>query len=73
MSRWREHREREREFESEVFYEAWRSGLNPDRAAECAADCYWDGKTPQECVDDHARAMRRARDEESDFYNPDAL
>ena len=73
MSRYREHREAIREFEHDVFYEAWRAGMNPDRAVECASDCYWDGKTPQECVEGHARAIRRARDEESDYYDPDAL
>jgi hypothetical protein len=73
MSRWEEHREREREFKADVFYEAWRAGINPDRAVACASDCYWDGKTPGECVDDHIRSMHRRRDPEDILFDPDAI
>lgn len=55
-------RERQREYRSDVFYEAWRRGLDPDRAADCADDCYYDSKTPTECVDETARAIRAARE-----------
>lgn len=51
-----------RKFEGDVFYEAWARGLNPDRAVECASDCYYDRRTPSECVDGFARQERRARE-----------
>lgn len=55
-------REALRKFEGDVFYEAWSRGINPDRAAECAYDCYRDGITPTECVDGTARMERRERE-----------
>lgn len=52
-----------RNYEADVFYAAWRRGLDPDRATECADDCYWNGRTPTECVDGFARKERdKARD-----------
>jgi len=51
-----------RKFEGDVAYEAWRRGLNPDRAVECADDCYWDRKTPEECVEAFARKERARRE-----------
>lgn len=51
------------EFRGDVFYEAWRRGLNPDRAVDCASDCFYDGRSPSECVDGFERSERRRRDE----------
>ena len=70
MSRWdesyedrraREHEER-RKYDGDVVYEAWRRGLNSDRAADCADDCYYAGRSPEECVDGLARRERAARE-----------
>ena len=55
-------RDDQREYEGDVFYEAWRRGMDPDRAVRCANDCYWDGKTASECVDGTAIEMRRERE-----------
>lgn len=67
MSRWddrdRSEESRRREFESEVFYEAWRRGLNPDRATDCAQDCYWDHRSPEECVDGYEARVRRQQEQ----------
>lgn len=46
----RNEEQRRRDFEGDVFYEAWRRGLNPDRATDCAMDCYHDGRTPDQCI-----------------------
>ena len=50
-----------RKYEGDVYYDAWRRGLNPDRAVDCARDCYWDGCQPEECVDGFAAKERRKR------------
>ena len=67
-------REDDRKYEADVFYEAWRRGVDPDRAVECASDCRIDGYSPEECVDGTAREIRReherreaARSEEEYF------
>lgn len=68
MSRDRDDR---RQFENDVYYEAWRRGMDPDRAVDCADDCYYAGRRPDECVDDHEAQMsrqRRATQEEADYY-----
>jgi len=68
MSRWSdrdsfERREEERrEYRADVFYEAWRRGIDPDRASECASDCYYDGRSASECVDGTAAQIRRERE-----------
>jgi hypothetical protein len=70
MSRWdesyeqRRDREREerREFEGDVFYDAWRRGLDPDRAVQCADDCREAGRTPEQCVDGLAQRERDRRE-----------
>lgn len=49
-------------FEYDVFYEAWTRGLNPDRATECASDCYYAGRTASECVDGYERQVERQRE-----------
>ncbi len=54
-------RDDRRKFENDVFYDAWSRGLNPDRATECADDCYYDGRTASECVDGYARQVERQR------------
>lgn len=56
-------RDARREFEADVFYDAWSRGLNPDRATQCADDCYYDGRTASECVDGYARQVERQRQE----------
>ena len=56
-----EEREERRRFEADVYYEAWRQGRDPDRYSECAEDCYYDGKSPQECVADTAERERSMR------------
>lgn len=56
-----EEREERRRFEADVYYEAWRQGRDPDRYAECAEDCYYDGKSPKECVADTVERDRRRR------------
>lgn len=61
MSTDRNRDDERRQFESDVTYEAWSRGLNPDRAADCATDCYYDGRTPTECVDGYARQQRHER------------
>jgi len=71
MGRWdesyedRRDREREerRQFEGDVFYDAWRRGLNPDRAVECADDCRDAGRTPEQCVDGYASKVRQQREQ----------
>lgn len=67
MSRWNDRdnteQQRRREFENDVFYDAWRRGLNPDRATECAMDCYWEGRTPEQCVDGYEAQVRRQREQ----------
>lgn len=50
------------EYESEVFYEAWRRGIDPDRAVRCADDCYYDRRSAEECVDGTARQIRAERE-----------
>jgi hypothetical protein len=70
MSRWDEsyedRRDREREerrrFEGDVFYDAWRRGLDPDRAVECADDCREAGRTAEQCVDGLAQRVRDQRE-----------
>ena len=56
----RNDRDERHKYEGDVFYEAWRRGLNPDNAVECAEDCYYDDRTPEQCVDGYA-ARRRAK------------
>lgn len=55
-------RDEQQEFKDDVIYEAWRRGLNPDRAVECADDCYWNDRTPEQCVDGYARKVKAARE-----------
>lgn len=68
---WQERRDREREerrqYEGDVYYDAWRRGLNPDRAVSCADDCYDRGRSAEQCVDGYAQEVRqeRARREEA--------
>lgn len=62
MSTDRNRDDERRQFESDVSYEAWSRGFNPDRAADCATDCYYDGRTPTECVDGYARQQRHERE-----------
>jgi hypothetical protein len=62
MKTYEERRREEREYQADVEYEAWRRGINPDRASECASDCYYDGKTASECVDGTQRELRRQRE-----------
>lgn len=68
MSRWSDtsdedtRRDKRREYEGDVFYDAWRRGIDPDRAVQCASDCYYDGKSAEECVDGTAREIRRERE-----------
>lgn len=50
-----ERREEERRYEADVYYEAWRSGMDPERAVSCALDCYDAGRTAEECVS-HTRS-----------------
>lgn len=50
-----------RKYEGDVFYEAWRRGLNPDRATDCATDCFYDGRSPEQCVDGYEARERRRR------------
>lgn len=50
-----------RKFSSDVFVEAWSRGLNPDRATDCADDCYYGGRSASECVDGYARQVNRQR------------
>jgi N-methylhydantoinase B/oxoprolinase/acetone carboxylase alpha subunit len=64
-----------RKFESDVFYEAWVRGYDAERAAQCADDCYWNHRTPEQCVDDYGARVRAeherqdlARMEEEDHY-----
>jgi len=71
----RERRDEERrQYSGDVFYEAWRRGIDPDRASECASDCYYDGKSASECVDGTARDIRREREarqaqqDEAEYY-----
>lgn len=54
-----------RKYENDVFYEAWARGLDPDRATECAEDCYYDGRSPEACVDGYASRVRAARQRSS--------
>ena len=69
-------RDERRKFEGDVFYEAWRRGLDPDRATQCADDCYYDGRSPESCVDGYQHKVERARQqrreqeamEEAEYY-----
>lgn len=70
----RNEEQRRRDFEGDVFYEAWRRGLNPDRATDCAMDCYHDGRTPDQCINGyeaHARRQREQRRQEQEQQWPD--
>lgn len=63
MSRWQERRDEIREeirrYESDVTYELWRGGGNPDRInPDRMDDAYWNG-TPSE--DFASRELRRQR------------
>lgn len=51
-------REDRRKYEADVWYEAWRRGYDADRAAECAEDCYYAGRLPEQCVDGYASRAR---------------
>jgi hypothetical protein len=62
MKTYEERRQEEREYQADVEYEAWRRGMNPDRASACASDCYYHGKTASECVDGTQREIRRQRE-----------
>lgn len=55
-------REERRQYEGDVFYDAWRRGLNPGRAVECAEDCYYAGRSPEQCVDGYAQRVRSERE-----------
>lgn len=75
MKTYEERRDERREYEADVSYEAWRRGMNPDRAVGCASDCYYDGKSASECVDGTQREIRREREareqrqmEEEEYY-----
>lgn len=46
-------------YRGDVFYEAWRRGIDPDRAADCARDCFYDGRSAEECVNGTANEIRR--------------
>lgn len=50
-------------YEMDVFYEAWRRGLNPDNAVNCADDCYWNQRTPEQCVDGYQSRLRNRREQ----------
>ena len=54
--------EERRQYSGDVFYEAWKRGIDPDRASECASDCYYDGKSASECVDGTEHKIRRERE-----------
>lgn len=70
--RWERRREERRQFENDVFYEAWRRGYDPDRASHCAADCYEEGRTADQCVDGYAREVRQRREaREQEQYEQD--
>lgn len=51
-----------REYEADVFYEAWRRGYNPDNAVACAYDCYYEGKAASECVQEYAERVEQRRE-----------
>ncbi len=57
-------RDERRQFENDVFYDAWSRGLNPDRAIECADDCYYDRRTPSECVNGYERQVHVRQEEQ---------
>lgn len=54
--------DKSRKYCDDVFYEAWRRGVDPDWAADCAEDCYYDGWSPEECVDQMIARDRRKRE-----------
>ena len=60
----RDRRDEINKYEADVYYEAWRRNENPDRAVDCAQDCYWEGHSADECVDGYQR--RRARREKQE-------
>jgi hypothetical protein len=68
---WEERREEQRKFEADVFYDAWRRGLDPDRAVGCARDCHDDGRTPEECVDGFAARERQRREARRQMEEPE--
>ena len=54
-------REERREREADVFYEAWRSGMDPDRALSRYQD-QCDEKDPIDFVKNHAEYLRKQRE-----------
>lgn len=68
--------DKRRKFEEDVAYEAWARGLNPDRATECAEDCYYAGRTADECVDglqDRMDRQRMQRQQEEEYRYQEQL
>lgn len=63
---WRDRMDRQREerrqYENDVWYEAWRNGYNPDRATECAQDCYEAQRSLEQCVEGYASRVRAERE-----------
>lgn len=51
-------RDERREYKADVFYEAWCRGYNPDKAVDCAYDCFDAGRSPKQCVDGYAQRVR---------------
>jgi len=58
-----ERRAERRKFEADVHYEAWRRGLDGDVAADRAEDAYYEGCSPEQCVDNYAREVARRRED----------
>lgn len=59
MKSYEERREEERKYESDVFYEVWRSGGNPDRVdPDRIRDCYYNGYDTESAASVELRAQR---------------
>ena len=71
MKSYEERREEKRRYESDVFYEVWRSGgdtdrINPDRVQ----DRYWNGQDAESAASAELRAQRPKPQEpsEEEYY-----
>jgi len=64
-------REEQRRYESDVFYEVWRSGGNPDRInPDRVQDRYWDGQDAESAARAELNAQRPKHESpsEEEYY-----
>ena len=62
--RYARRRDEQREYHSDVFYEVWRAGGNPDRVSyERVDNAFYDGRHAEEAAGDEIRRQRQQREQ----------